>query len=471
MTVTRRTFLSQALASAGLVALRPALAVSAPALLVPNVTGLYAVEVARIASPVSTAEVAREVERWPGRIAVGGGRYSMGGQTAVAMGLHLDMRRMNRPISIDRHKRIARVQAGMRWRDLQDVLDPLDLAVHTMQSYANFTVGGSVSVNAHGRYVGNGPVGHSVRALQLVLADGSIVEASRSAYPDLFRAAIGGYGAVGVITEVELDLAANCRIERLVQAVPLDAYPAYFTRSVRADPACVMHNADLLPPHFDAPVAVSWHRTAKPLTEAARLSPRGQASAWHQSVMFAVTELPGGLDFYREVVHPLLRARPAVTWRNHEASLDVAELEPRSRALSTYALQEYFIPVRHFARYVREMAKVIQRHDAEVLNVSVRHADADRVALMPWAKEEVFSFVVYYKQRTSLHALERVGDWTREMIETALRFEGRYYLPYQLHATRAQFDKAYPEAARLRVLKRAIDPADKFSNALWRKYL
>jgi FAD/FMN-containing dehydrogenase len=67
--------------------------------------------------------------------------------------------------------------------------------------------------------------------------------------------------------------------------------------------------------------------------------------------------------------------------------------------------------------------------------------------------------------------LARIGNWTRDMIETALRFEGRYDLPYQLHATRAQFDRAYPEAAQLRELKRAIDPAGKFSNELWRKYL
>ena len=467
----RRTFLAQALAGAGLWTLRPSLALSAQGILIPNITGLYSVEVARIATPVSTEEVAREIGKWPGKIAVGGGRYSMGGQTAVAMGLHLDMRRMNKLVKLDRANRVARVQAGMAWRDLQDILDPLDLAVQTMQSYANFTVGGTVSVNGHGRYVGNGPVGNSVRALQLVLADGSVREVSRSAHPELFRAAIGGYGAIGVITEVELDLTVNCRIERVATPVSLDAYPGYFLRSVLGRKDCILHNADLLPPHFDAPVAVSWNKTGKALTEQARLSPRGQVSASNQNMIFAMTELPGGALLYREIVHPLLRAQPAVKWRNHEASLDVAELEPRTRAISTYVLQEYFIPVRHFAQYARQMAEVIRKHGAEVLNVSVRHSPADPVALLPWAKEEVFSFVVYYKQRIDASARQRTGDWTRDMIDTALRFEGRYYLPYQLHATRAQFDKAYPEAVQLRVLKRAVDPAGKFSNELWRQYL
>ncbi|MFC0254102.1 FAD-binding oxidoreductase [Massilia consociata] len=383
MNQQRRTFLAHALAGAGLLTLAPAQAVSAPGVLIPNVTGLYPVEVARVVAPVSTADVVRAVREWPGKIAVGGGRYSMGGQVAVTGGLHLDMRAMKGLVRLDAGARVARVQAGMRWRDLQDLLDPLGLAVHTMQSFSNFTVGGAVSVNAHGRYVGNGPVVNSVRALQLVLADGSTVEASRTRHADLFRAAAGGYGAIGVITEVELALTPNTRIERVVEEVALDDYPAWFRRVVETvdkDSGCIFHNADLLPPSFDAPVAVSWRSTTKPLTEPARLVPRGQSYALNQNVLFALTELPRGDLLRSKLIHPLLLERPSVKWR-------------------------------------------------------------------------------------------KAGDWTREMIDTALRFGGRYYLPYQLHATREQFDRAYPEAAALRLLKRRVDPAGRFSNELWATYL
>lgn len=471
MTISRRTFLFQAMAGAGLLTLAPLPALSAQGILVPNITGLYTVEVAKIATPVSASELARIVREWPGKIAVGGGRYSMGGQVAIRAGLHVDMRGMKRLVSLDRAARVARLQAGMRWRDLQDVLDPLGLSVRTMQSYANFTVGGAVSVNAHGRYVGNGPVDNSVRALQLVLADGSLVEANRSENAELFRAAIGGYGAVGIITEVELELADNERIERHVETVELERYPQFFERRVKQAGDCVFHNADLLPPLFNAPVAVSWRRTSKTVTETARLVPRGQSYATNQNLIFTMTELPGGALLRSKVIHPLLMARPAVKWRNHEASLDVAELEPRTRAMSTYALQEYFVPVRHFSGFAHAMAAVMQKYDAEVLNVSVRHSDTDTLSLLPWAKEEVFSFVMYFKQRSTESASQRVGVWTRELIDAALGFDGRYYLPYQPHATVAQFRKAYPEWTQLLALKAQVDPGGKFSNEMWAKYL
>ena len=61
--------------------------------------------------------------------------------------------------------------------------------------------------------------------------------------------------------------------------------------------------------------------------------------------------------------------------------------------------------------------------------------------------------------------------WTRELIELALVHQGRYYLPYQLHATPQQFERAFPEAAALRSLKAVVDPAGKLSNTLWLKYL
>jgi FAD/FMN-containing dehydrogenase len=40
-----------------------------------------------------------------------------------------------------------------------------------------------------------------------------------------------------------------------------------------------------------------------------------------------------------------------------------------------------------------------------------------------------------------------------------------------LHATRRQFESAYPEVAELRALKARIDPKSKFSNELWARYL
>jgi len=436
-----------------------------------DVSQLNAVEVAEVRRPRTTEAVQAALRAWDGAVSIGGARFSQGGQIAEPGSLHLDMRALNRVVSLDPARRVVRVQAGITWRDLQDAIDPHDLSVKIMQSFANFTVGGAVSVNCHGRYVGRGPVVNSVRALQLVTADAQALELSRSRNAELFAAAIGGYGAFGAITEVELDLDANSRIERIAQLVPLEDYAQFFRETVLADPKMVMQNADLVPPDFDFPVAVSWRASERPLTETGRLIPRGRSYGLEQNVIWAVTELPGGASLRREVIEPAVLGKPAVVWRNHEASLDTAMLEPRTRSISTYLLQEYFVPAENFLPFAKKMARVLKAHEVNALNVSIRHSPADGVTLMPWAKTEVFAFVLYYKRRSRAGAGAEVRAWTRELVDAALENGGRYYLPYRLDATREQFRRAYPESTQFAALKRRVDPENRFRNLMWDAYL
>jgi FAD/FMN-containing dehydrogenase len=123
-------------------------------LIVNDVTGLNPVAVWAISKPRSVEEVVEAVRRTDGAISVGGGHFSMGGQTASPNTLHLDLRELKKVVAFYPAEKIIRVQAGIRWCDIQRFVDPHDLAVKIMQTYANFTVGGALSVNCHGRYMG-----------------------------------------------------------------------------------------------------------------------------------------------------------------------------------------------------------------------------------------------------------------------------------------------------------------------------
>jgi len=467
----RRRFL-EAVAVSGLATLGP---LSSPAAakerVINDVSRLNPVVIADERLPRSTEEVRAALRAWRGTVSVGGGRFSMGGQIAAPHSLHLDMRGMNQVVSFDAARRVIRVQAGMTWRDIQDVIDPHDLSIRTMQSYSNFTVGGSLSVNCHGRYVGRGPLVNSVRALQLVTARAEVLELSRTRDAETFRAVFGGYGGLGVVTEVELELDPNTLIERVVHDVPLERYPDFYRSQVLSDARMVLHNAYLAPPGFDRPRPVSWLVSEKPATERERLVPRGLDYSREQNFFWAMTELPVGQWLRETAERRLLAEEKMVVWRNHEASKDTASLEPRTRAVSTYLLQEYFIPVQNFFPFLREMARILNAHRVNALNVSIRHSPADTLSLLTWAPAEVFSFVLFYKQRRNRQASAAVRAWTRELIDAALASGGRYFLPYRLDATRAQFERAYPEARAFAALKARLDPDNRLRNLLWDSYL
>jgi FAD/FMN-containing dehydrogenase len=436
-----------------------------------DVSQLNPITTATVLQPKSTEDIKSALRAWSGLVSVGGGRYSMGGQIAAANSMHFDMREFKNVIAIDVPRKTIRVQAGITWRDIQDRIDPHNLSIKIMQSYSNFTVGGSLSVNCHGRYLGKGPVVNSVRAVQLVTVGGKVLELSRSNEPELFSAIFGSYGGLGIITEVELELEDNVKIERTVQEVSLANYPKYFRENILSNKQILLHNADLMPPDYARPKVISWSITEKPLTQADRLVPRGLDYTLEKNAIWSMTELPGGMHLRKSIDKIAKANSDKVTWRNHEASLDAASLEPATRSISTYLLQEYFIPVKNFLSFAQGMARILKTRNVQVLNISIRHSPADKESLMKWAPTEVFSFVIYYKQRNSQQASNAARIWTRELINTALANGGRYYLPYRLDATNKQFLQAYPEAKTFAALKAKIDPENRLRNQLWDKYL
>ncbi|WP_410960585.1 FAD-dependent oxidoreductase, partial [Salmonella sp. SAL4357] len=75
-------------------------------------------------------------------------RHSMGGHAFDDGALVLDMRGFNR-VEVDAGAMTMTVQPGATWHDIQNKLHP-HFAVKAMQSTDIFSVGGSISVNAHG---------------------------------------------------------------------------------------------------------------------------------------------------------------------------------------------------------------------------------------------------------------------------------------------------------------------------------
>jgi FAD/FMN-containing dehydrogenase len=439
--------------------------------IVNDVTNINPISVNQVITPKNVEEIKAAVISNKGPISIGGGRFSMGGQTATENAVQIDMREFNKIIKLDVAAKKITVQSGISWRAIQEEIDKHDLSIKIMQTYSNFTVGGSLSVNAHGRYLGAGPVVHSVESIKIILADGREVTASRTENKDIFFAALGGYGGIGVITEATLDLVPGEKLRREVKEISAKEYKNYFFKNILNNKEAVLHNGDIYPPDYEKVKLETWYRTDKPLTVKERLIPKGLKYWLLPNVISSLSIIPYGSELRSKVLDPLLNKEERVVWRNYEASYDVAQLEPSTpRLLFTYVLQEYFVPIAKFDEFTAKMKTVFKKNHPNIINVSIRHSPADPGTYLAWAPEEVFSFVVYYKQSTTRTAKEKVARWTREMIDEVLSVGGRYYLPYQIHATDEQFKKAYPGYTKFFELKKKLDPSNKFKNKLWDRY-
>lgn len=437
-----------------------------------DVTGMNETQVDKIYKPRNVAELKEIVSKTSGRISIGGGYYSQGGQTSLENSLHIDMSGMDKHIRTYADRGQIEVSAGCTWREIQEVIDKDNLSIAIMQSYANFTVGGSLSVNVHGRYVGEGAIIKSVISLQYMDAKGNLHLVSRKRNPSMFNALIGGYGGYGIILNVVLRVVENIKVKRKCEVMPLSKYKEHFFKDVLSNPNAVFTNGILYPPAYNKVRSVTWIETNEPVTKELRLVDKN-AHYLVKPVMASALSSIGVLgSLAREhIVDKIFHEPEPVHWRNYEASYDVSELQPLLESDNTYALREYFVPEDKMEEFAKYMGDIFNAYNANVLNVSIRHAKKDDESLFSWSKSDVFAFVIFYKQGRDKESQKVVDKWSRELIDVAIGLGGSYYLPYQPCATIPQFLSAYPRVNEALSIKRAVDPDNRFGNKLWDKYL
>jgi FAD/FMN-containing dehydrogenase len=191
------------------------------------------------------------------RVTCAGQQHSMGGQTFTHGGLILDLRDFNR-IRVDREHKTVNLQSGARWWQLQQLLDKEGLSVKSMQSINIFSVGGTLSINAHGIDPAPGQIAPTVRSLRVMLSDGSVVAASLTENTELFRHVLGGYGLFGVILDVDLDVVVNEMYNRQTLYMDFKDFPKYYRANVEnnADMGLVFGRLSVAPQSFLRETAV-----------------------------------------------------------------------------------------------------------------------------------------------------------------------------------------------------------------------
>jgi FAD/FMN-containing dehydrogenase len=109
-------------------------------------------------------------------------------------------------VEVDTTRRVARIPAGTLWTDVVAATSPHGLAAPHGSAPTVGVVGYLLrgGISFYGRKVGLAV--NSVRAIDLVTADGELRHVDAVSDPDLFWALRGGGGGFGVVTAVEVDL-------------------------------------------------------------------------------------------------------------------------------------------------------------------------------------------------------------------------------------------------------------------------
>ena len=135
----------------------------------------------------------------------GSGSSPFGGSVPVTGGIVLDVSGMDQILEIDVKKKTARVEAGVRWADLDHELEKRGLAINTSPSSKFSTVAGWISTGGMGlNSLSKGHLSWSVLDVEIVTVNGAKRTISKGDL--LFPAVFGSEGQLGVITSATISV-------------------------------------------------------------------------------------------------------------------------------------------------------------------------------------------------------------------------------------------------------------------------
>lgn len=410
-------------------------------------------------------------ERRP--FAVGAARHSMGGQSIPRDGraATLDVP----AVELDRNARVFRVAAGTRWHQAIAVLDPAGFSPAVMQSNSDFGIAATFAVNAHGWPAPYGPFGATVRGCRIMLADGTILRCSRTENAEVFRASIGGYGLLGVLLDLDVDMVENRLMQPRHEVMPAGEFAQRFTAALApgGDVAMIYGRLNVSrSDFFQEALLVTYRPVATPREGLPGIDRGGGLSS---RVLRDVYRAQIGSEAGKRARWLAeRRLAPAIGsgrgTRNNLMNEPVANLENRD-ATRTDILHEYFVAPERFGDFLAACRAVIPRARLEFLNVTLRYVRRDEESMLSYAKTDRIAAVMSFSQRLTPEDEAEMYRVTEELIDAMHAIGGSYYLPYRLHARREQLHAVYPNAEAFAALKRRHDPHLLFRNALWDGYL
>ncbi|HEX8229823.1 MAG TPA: D-arabinono-1,4-lactone oxidase [Chloroflexia bacterium] len=172
-----------------------------------NWAGNYTYTAPRLHYP-ETVEQLQELVSRSGKLKVLGSRHSFNDIADTPGDLvSLDRLGTSDPlVTLDRERHTATISAAARYGQINRQLHREGYALHNLASLPHISVAGACATATHGSGDRNGNLATAVSAMEIVTADGSVVNLSRGQDGDEFAGAVVGLGGLGVVTRLTLDV-------------------------------------------------------------------------------------------------------------------------------------------------------------------------------------------------------------------------------------------------------------------------
>jgi L-gulono-1,4-lactone dehydrogenase len=418
-----------------------------------NWAGTVTARPVRMRMPASSAEVAAEVTKaaadgLPIRMAGSGHSFTA---TASTDGVLLHPGGMTAVRSIDPAAGLVTVEAGCPLSALNSALLACGLSLTNMGDIQVQTVAGATQTGTHGTGRDSGSMAAQLAALELVLADGSVVTCSADdPQPDLFNAARVGLGALGIVTAVTF------RTEPLFLLTAREE-PMRWSEVISRLPELTSENEHFefyWFPHSEGCLTKRNNRSAGP----ARPLPGWRYWLDDEFLSNSAFGAACRLGHLAPAAIPTVNslASRAMSPRTYTDSAFKVFTSPRR---VRFKEQEYEIPREHLADVLAEIRALFGRKDWRIsFPIEVRVTPADELWLST-ASDRESAYIAFHVYHLSPHE-----DYFLETEAIMTAVGGRPHWG-KMHTRDAEYLRGvYPRFGDFLALRDKLDPGRRFGN-------
>ena len=401
----------------------------------------------------------------------------------------LDLSRMNRILGWDAPTGVLTVEGGVTIEQIWRHVLPDGWWPPVVPGTMRPTVAGVLSMNIHGKnHVHVGTLGENTLQFDLLLPSGEVVVCTPDGpHADLFHAAIGGMGMLGVIIRARLQMRPVCSGLLRVQSFSAGNWDELF--------ALVEQNvttSDYLVGWVDG--FASGQSAGRGRIETAHFLTNGDDPAPHQTLRSQAQDLPDtvlgvvpksllwrlvkpfvnqtGMRLLNRLQFHVSRLKSGAARREtHAAFQFMLDFVPHwKRAYGPGGLVQYqvFVPTPHAVRvFAAQIALCQKRGLVPLLCVLKKHRPADQFLLS--YSGDGYSLALDFKHTDQNH--DALWALAAEMDALVLKAGGRFYLAKDstLHASRLGNFLSQRRVQTFREMKKRCDPENLLQTDLWRR--
>ena len=364
----------------------------------------------------------------------------------------INLDKYSKVIALDKEKKQLTIQAGIKLWQLNEYLDAQGMALINLGSIARQSVAGAISTATHGSGIGYQILASQVQRFTLIKADGEKVILDKDRDKETFDLAIISLGALGVVSELTLNVTESFRLHEHTVALGFDEMLTKLDDLVRETD----HFKMWWFPHTSKAVLYRYQRTQAAANDS-------RLRQWLQDEVLSVM-VYRTLVFIGNIFRGLRPLFNRLLILSFNKPLDRIEKSYRVFNVPEPPIHreaEWAFDLKDAREILAAYRKMIDESDHKINFIQeIRFVKGDSYALSPCYQRDSIWIGCYL-----------IGDegWPELLADfevLAQRYNGRPHWGKEYNINRDYLRKQYPFLADFNKVRIEYDPSGKFTNKM-----